>query len=126
MIHFVTAANRCLFEDELLEFRRIDCANSVHMAAGGPDALVDRADHFDDEDAIHILAIEDGRVCGAARLTPTSKPHRLGDLFPHLAAMVLMPIDASVLEATRAFYGIDEPVLMHQGSRASITREIRS
>lgn len=212
MIHIVTAASRCLFEDELLEVRRIaggDCARAgaweAHPAGGGIDL-------FDNDDAIYILAIEDGRVCGASRLSTTWKPHRLGDVFPHLAAMrgvprdpavyewtpvladpmsaaaqqddrhrhaaatmmcavveyclaegihalsgiidawslprfhdmgwtvqplglpeqvgeewviaVLMPIDASVLQATRAFYGIDEPVLMHQGPRPSITREI--
>ena len=213
MIQIVTAANRCLFEDELLEFRRIArgdgaCAVSweAHPAGGG-------TDRFDSDDAIYILAIEDGRVRGASRLTPTWKPHRLGDVFPHLAAVrgvprdpavyewtsvladpmsaadaqqddrhrhaaatvmcavveyclaedihalsgiidawslprfhdmgwtveplglpeqvgqawvlaVLMPIDASVLQATRAFHGIDESVLVHQGPRPSVTREI--
>jgi acyl-homoserine lactone synthase len=213
MIHIVTAANRCLFEDEILEFRRIDCANSVCAVTWKGDDLASGIDHLDNDDAIHILAIEDGRVYGASRLTPSSKPHRLGDIFPHLAAMrgvprdpavyewtpgpsdplsapdaqaddrhrhvvgtlmcavveyclaegidalsgiidawslprfhdmgwtiqplglpeqvgqewvlaVLMPIDASVLEATRAFYGIDEQVLLHQGPHPSITREI--
>jgi acyl-homoserine lactone synthase len=207
MIHLITAANRCLFEDELLELHRIDCANSAHAMAWKADGPADIG-RFDDDDAIHILAIEAGRVHGASRLTPTSKPHRPGDIFPHLAAMrgvprdpavyewtppradpksaddakrvgavmcavveyclaegiyglsgvidagslprfhdmgwtvkplglpervgrewvlaVFIPIDASMLKATRAFYGIDESVLVHQVPRPSITWEITS
>ena len=212
MIHIVTAANRCLFEDELLELQRIDCANSVCTSAGKSDDLARGVDHAAGDDEIHILAIEDGRLCGASRLTPTSGPHRLADVFPHLAAMrgvprdpaiyewtpgltvptsaddaewgdrrhavgamtcavveyclaegvyalsavidarslprfhdmgwivqplglpeqvgrewmlaVLVTIDASVLQATRTFFGIDEPMLAHQGPRPSTTREI--
>jgi acyl-homoserine lactone synthase len=213
MIHIVTAANRCLFEDELLELRRIDCANSAQAIALKAADLARGL--FDDDDAIDIVAIEDGRVYAASRLTPTLKPHRLGDIFPHLAAIrgvprdpavyewtpalaasksdddaqgdprrhhavgavtcavveyclaegiralsciidawslprfhdmgwtvqplglpeqvgqewvlaVFMPIDASMLETTRAFHEIDEPVLVHQGLVPSITREITS
>lgn len=213
MIHLVTAANRSLFEDELLEFRRIDRAGFAYAVARKADDFAHGMGRFDDDDTVHILAIEDGRIHGAARLTPTSKPHRLGDVFPDLAGIcgvprgpavfewtpapsdplsaedvqpddrhrhavgavtcavveyclaegvhalsgiidagslprfhamgwtvqplgvpeqvghewvlaVLIPIDASMLEATRAFYGIDEPMLVHQGPRPSITREI--
>jgi acyl-homoserine lactone synthase len=130
MIHIVTAANRCLFEDELLELQRIDCANSVCTAAGKADDLAYGIDRFGD-DAIHILTVEDGRVCGASRLTPTSKPYRLGDVFPHLAAMRGVPRNLAVLEWTPALAApmsadarIDEPMLTHQDSRPSITREI--
>jgi acyl-homoserine lactone synthase len=212
MIQIVTAANRCLFEDEILEFRRIDCANSARGGVWAPNHTASGIDHFDGDDAVHILAIEKGRLCAASRLVPTSKPHRLGDALPHLAAVrgvprdpavyewtpalavpksadaqpddchaqavgavtcavveyclaenihalssvidarslprfhemgwivrplglpeqvdgewvlaVVMPIDASMLQATRAFYGNNEPVLMHQGTRPSVTWEI--
>lgn len=211
MIHLITTANRCLYEDEILECRRIDRARFAGAVPWQAGALVDAGgiDRFDGDDAIYILGIEDGRVCGASCLIPTSKPHRLNDVFPRLASVrgvpcdpaiyewtplladdappedgdrrhvvgsvmcgvveyclaegicavsgiidawslprfhdmgwtvrplglpeqigqdwmlaVVMPIDAPTLEATRAFYGIDEPVLMHAGLRPTITREI--
>jgi hypothetical protein len=102
MIHLITAANRCLFEDELLELHRIDCANSAHAMAwkaGGPANI----GHFDDDDMI--------------------LPERVGREW---VRAVLIPIDASKLEATRAFYGIDESVLVHHVPRPSITWEITS
>jgi N-acyl-L-homoserine lactone synthetase len=52
---------------------------------------------------------------------PLGLPEQIG---PDRVLAVVMPIDAATLEATRAFYRIDEPVLMHAGLRPTITREI--
>lgn len=211
MIHLITSANRSLFEDELLEFRRINRDDVAADAAWGTIARAGGIGDawFDGDDAVYIVGIEGGRVYGGARLIPTSKPHLLSDVFPHLASVravprdptiyewtpmladaaqradrdsrpaigavmcavleyclgegidalsgiidawslprfhdmgwtvhplglpeqigrdwvlaVTMPIEASTLEATRAFYGIDEAVLTPRGLRPATTWEI--
>ncbi|WP_321885793.1 acyl-homoserine-lactone synthase [Burkholderia cenocepacia] len=43
-------------------------------------------DEFDNEDTLYIIARDaEGRVCGCARLLPTTKPHLLSTVFPVLA-----------------------------------------
>jgi len=85
MIRVVTSASRHLFEDDLLEL----CRNDRAGCAG-------RTGRFDGDDGVYLLAAENDRTCCGAR--------------PPLA--VLMPIDAALLEATRALPGIDEPMLI--------------
>jgi acyl-homoserine lactone synthase len=121
MIHIVTATKRCVFEDEFLELRQIDCANSVHMAVRKADGLANGIDPFDDDDAIRLLALEDGRVYGLSRPTLTSKPHRLGDGFPHLATPRGGPRDLAAYERAPA---LANPMLIPKDPRPSITREI--
>ena len=43
-------------------------------------------DAFDTEHAIYLLALDSsGDVIGGSRLIPSTRPHLLGDVFPHLA-----------------------------------------
>jgi acyl-homoserine lactone synthase len=58
-------------------------------------------DEFDDEHATYIIiASEAGDHLGSARLLPTTRPHILGSLFPHLCA-ALPPRGPDVFEITR-------------------------
>ena len=58
-------------------------------------------DQFDDPHATYIiLADEDGRHLGSARLLKTTKPHILGNLFPELCAGAV-PTGTDILEITR-------------------------
>jgi len=41
-------------------------------------------DRFDDEHAVHMLYIIDGRVVGYQRMLPTTRPHILSDVLPEL------------------------------------------
>jgi acyl-homoserine lactone synthase len=41
-------------------------------------------DQFDDEDAVHELALLEGAVVGYHRMRPTTRPHLLGDVHPYL------------------------------------------
>jgi acyl-homoserine lactone synthase len=52
------------------------------MQLAKPDGL--ERDQFDTDDAIYLLAIDQGQVVGGSRLVPTLKPHLLSDVFPHL------------------------------------------
>ena len=105
MINVITATNRHLFEGELLDYFKV--RNAIFVGERGwhqlarPDGL--EKDQFDTEDAMYILGLENGRVYGGARLVPTTKPHLLSDVFPHLAAQRGVPRDPGILEWTRIF-----------------------
>lgn len=58
-------------------------------------------DQFDDRHATYLVLTDgDGGHLASARLLPTTRPHILGDLFPHLCADA-PPRDAAIYEITR-------------------------
>lgn len=57
-------------------------------------------DQFDTADTIHVVAIEDGCVRVYSRLNPTTQPHVLSSIYPHLAAQPI-PRDEQVWEWSR-------------------------
>ena len=58
-------------------------------------------DQFDDPHATYIiLADDEGRHLGSARLLKTTRPHILGNLFPELCAAAV-PSGADIFEITR-------------------------
>lgn len=58
-------------------------------------------DQFDDEHAVYlIVADEEGRHLGSARLLASTRPHILGNLFPQLSDDHV-PISSSIWEITR-------------------------
>lgn len=97
MIHIVTSASRHLFEDDLLEL----CRNDRAGFAGGNS-------RFDGDDGVYLLAAEKGRVCGGARLRPSS-----GRSMPPCSRR-------------RALPGIDAPMLIGRPPCPSVPREIVS
>src|ERR1044072_6552266 len=88
MIHVINSATRSLYRDELHDHFRI--RHDIYVGERGWKAL-ERADglerdQFDTDDAIYLLGIDNGRVVGGSRLVPTTRPHLLSEVFPHLAA----------------------------------------
>jgi acyl-homoserine lactone synthase len=111
MLHVVTAANRdayaCLVEESFRIRHRIYVGERGWKDLDRPDKR--EVDQFDNDDAIYLLAIDDGeqRVVGGSRLVPTLKPHLLADVFPQLASGRPVPRARDVYEWTR-FYVVPD------------------
>ncbi|AJX34422.1 acyl-homoserine-lactone synthase [Burkholderia oklahomensis] len=59
-------------------------------------------DEFDGPSTIHVVALDDARrVCGYARLLPTTGPYLLRDVFPHLLGSAPAPQSPTVWEMSR-------------------------
>lgn len=105
MIHVVTAENRHLYEEELIEQHRI--RHDVYIDERRWVGLQSRDglefDQFDTEETIYFLAIEDGRVVGGSRMNPTLKPHLLTEVCPELAEIKGIPQGPDVFEWTRIY-----------------------
>lgn len=64
-------------------------------------------DQFDRPDTMYVIAQDDdGRVCGCARLLPTTRPYLLGDVFPQLLNGLPIPQSSEVWELSR-FAAVD-------------------
>jgi acyl-homoserine lactone synthase len=102
MIHVVSSRNRAAYESEILDHYRIRhdiyVGERKWMALARPDGL--ERDQFDNEDAIYVLAIDQGQVVGGSRLVPSLKPHLLSEVFPHLAGGAV-PRGPDIFEWTR-------------------------
>lgn len=105
MIHIVTEANRDDYLDQLDEFHRL--RNDIYVVERGWTGLrsVDgrEYDQFDDGRSTYVLAIEDDRVIGGARLRPTTLPHMLEEVCPQLAEVRGIPRGPNIIEWTRVF-----------------------
>jgi len=105
MIHVITSDNRHLYEPELLAHFRLRHEiyvverNWTNLAS--PDGL--ERDQFDNNDATYILASENGQIIGGSRLVPTTRPHLLSEVFPHLAVVRGLPRAVDIYEWTRMF-----------------------
>jgi acyl-homoserine lactone synthase len=67
----VTSPRHHVFVDEL---KWVDLAK--------PDGR--EIDQFDNEHAVHMLYVEDGKVLGYQRMLPSTRPHLLSDVMPQL------------------------------------------
>lgn len=109
MIHLVTAENKHLYQKELFEQFRV--RHDIYVderkweALRSPDRL--ERDQFDNDDAAYLLAVENERVVGGSRFSPTDKPHLLSEVFPHMAEVRGVPRAPDVVEWTR-LYAIKE------------------
>ena len=66
-------------------------------------------DQFDGEAAVYLIAAgEDGVHAGSVRLLPTTGPHLLADVFPHLCERGV-PRGPDIWEITRLFTAPDHP-----------------
>ncbi|HET8899151.1 MAG TPA: acyl-homoserine-lactone synthase [Rhodanobacteraceae bacterium] len=87
-------------------------------AAGGIDQ-----DQFDRADTVHAMVRDaEGRLCGCARLLPTTGPYLLSEVFPHLLDGASPPCDSAVWELSRyttemVEEGSDNPELASQRFR---------
>ena len=57
-------------------------------------------DQYDDEFAVHHIAMRDGRVVGYQRMLSMARPNLLSDVYPHICELEL-PATADVWELTR-------------------------
>lgn len=57
-------------------------------------------DRFDDEHAVHMLYIVDGRVIGYQRMLPSTRPHILSEILPELCEGE-RPVGPNIWEWTR-------------------------
>lgn len=57
-------------------------------------------DQFDNDDALHMIAMEDDQVVGYQRMLPTTKPYLLSEVYPHLCETEL-PRTSKIWEWTR-------------------------
>jgi len=58
-------------------------------------------DQFDNEEAVHIVVMDKEKPVGYSRLLPSTKPHLLSEVFPHLATRNSIPVGVDVYEWTR-------------------------
>jgi acyl-homoserine lactone synthase len=103
-VHVVTAANQHLYAEEfdayLLERHKIYAEEKQWV----PEVPSRRErDAFDTDRAVHLIGLEGGRVIAGSRLVPTSEPHLLSEVFPHLCTGDGPIRDERVAEWTRGF-----------------------
>lgn len=106
MIYVVDRLNRRNFEPQLEEMYRIRHRIYVEgrrwRALERPDGR--EIDAFDTHDAVYLLGLSDsGTVTAGTRLTPTTKPHLMRDVFPHIVTLGAIPQDELTYEWTRYF-----------------------
>jgi acyl-homoserine lactone synthase len=104
-VHVVTSANRHLYEDILERYHRI--RHDVFVKERGWKAI-ERSDGrdidaYDHDKTVHLIAIDGDRVVGGERLTPTTSPHMLSEVFPTLAAVKGVPSGPNIWEGSRYF-----------------------
>lgn len=103
MIEVVTKDNAHLYGEALEEMFRL--RHDIYVKERNwidldrPDGL--EKDQFDGPDATYLLAMDDNRVSGCVRLLPTTGPHLLGDVFPHLCESQPVPRSEEIYEITR-------------------------
>ncbi len=104
-VHVITSENWDSYHDALEEHFRIRhdiyVGERKWMALEKPDGR--EIDQFDNESAVYLLAMEDGKVLGGSRLVPTVAPHLLSDVFPRLASIGGVPRGEDIYEWTRIF-----------------------
>jgi acyl-homoserine lactone synthase len=117
MIHAVSAHNQAEYRPYLRQLWRqrydifvekmgwsLDCAEGIER------------DQFDRADTIYLLSIDDeDRLRGAMRLLPTTSPHLMSELFPHLCAEGV-PQHETIWEISR-FYSLTGRHMMLERDR---------
>ena len=87
MIHLVTSDNRARYADAMDQYFKLrhDIYVVERQWRGLTSSEGREIDDYDDDDSSYFLAIEDGRVTGASRIRPSTKPHMLETVCPQLA-----------------------------------------
>jgi acyl-homoserine lactone synthase len=102
MIHIVTPENQHLFRDEMEQAYRLRHRVFVEEMKWTDLAKPDgrEIDQFDDQHAVHMLYIDNGKVLGYQRMLPSTRPHLLSDVLPQLCEDV-RPVGSHIWEWTR-------------------------
>ena len=103
MIHVVTAQNADEYSDLMEEVWRFRHRQFVERLGWKELRSEDgrEKDRFDTEDAIHLIALNEGRIVGYTRLLRTSGPHLLRDIYPEIMEGQDWPRQRDVSEWTR-------------------------
>ena len=111
MIHIITADNRRHFHHALMEMHRQRKAVFIdELKWAVSETAGFEIDCYDSADAVYLIESDAprGPVTVSARLLPTTQPHLLSEVFPHLCSGP-PPTGASVWEATRFCPAPDTP-----------------
>ncbi|PTE06669.1 acyl-homoserine-lactone synthase [Mesorhizobium helmanticense] len=102
--HVVTSDNQHLYEHEFEQFLRRRHDIFVRQKSWRPESPDGReVDEFDTDAATYILGMEDGDVVTSARLIPTSQPHLVSEMFPHMCERAGVPCRPDWAEWTRTY-----------------------
>jgi len=113
-VSIVSGVDRHLFADPLAEMHRDRKRVFASLPGWGPPSLDDEfeIDQFDTDDATYVLIPESDASghLGSVRLLPTTAPHLLSEVFPHLCEHGV-PSDSDTWEITRFCLrpGLDDP-----------------
>jgi acyl-homoserine lactone synthase len=113
VVEIVTPSNRKLYRRSLDDMHRLRYRVAVEnwgWRIPGIAKGFDK-DDFDTDDTIYFLAYWDGgdRLVGCGRLNPTTQPHMLSEVFPHLCDLQDLPRDSRIYEFSR--YIVDHEAL---------------
>jgi len=102
MIHIVTAENIHRYQTEMEQAYRLRHQVFVDERKWEDLRKSDgrEIDQFDNKHALHMLYTRDGEVLGYQRMLPTTTPHLLSDVMPHLCDGE-RPVGANIWEWTR-------------------------
>jgi acyl-homoserine lactone synthase len=107
MLHFIDETNRDdpTYADMIEQSYRI--RHDIYVNWRGwkglarPDGR--EIDQFDNEDAKYLIWADGAEVVGGARFVPTTKPHLMSEVFPHIVTLGEIPRHPNVWELTRIF-----------------------
>jgi acyl homoserine lactone synthase len=106
-VEFIAGTSQNLSEDVFVGLARF--RHKVFVETLGWDLATQAGlelDQFDRPDTVYVVAREEGRYVGVARLLPTVRPYLLGEVFPQLMGGASPPSSAEVWELSR-FAAID-------------------
>jgi acyl-homoserine lactone synthase len=102
-IHVVSKENASQYADELQAYYRL--RHLIYVEERGwrdlrrDDGL--ERDQFDNDNAVHLLAIKNHEVVGGSRMIRMSQPTLLSEVFPRLVQRGELPRDHASMEWTR-------------------------
>jgi acyl-homoserine lactone synthase len=102
MFHIVTAENRARYEAEMEQAWRLRHRVFVEEMGWADLKREDgrEIDQFDDEHAVHMMYIVEGKVLGYQRMLPSTRPHLLSEVLPQLCEEE-RPVGPHIWEWTR-------------------------
>lgn len=102
MLHVVTLENRHLYQKRLDEMFRLRYDVFIEERKWNlPCEAPYERDQFDNDDAIYFLYFDNDEVAATFRILPTTVPHLMSEVFPHLCSEAI-PVGERIYEATRA------------------------
>jgi acyl-homoserine lactone synthase len=103
-VHVITHTNKSDYSSELDQLFRIRHRIYVEEKKWrNPSNDGREIDQFDTDHAVYMVGMRDGRIIAGSRFIPTTRPHLLSEVFPHLCTLNGVVRDPAVFEWTRGF-----------------------